>query len=95
MGAHYGSSGLATTSDLSTQCLTGADAGRDETCRFVAVRNNLSEYWTSAVPGLRLPTTPLFEQGVRTGCGRASSALGTGLSGGDARECDTRSVPEV
>ena len=75
-GGAYGSSGLASTQDLSAQCQTGADADRDETCRFVALENSLSEYWTSAVQGLQPPRTSLFQQGVGTGCGQASSAVG-------------------
>ena len=70
-GGSFGSTGTATTQDLAAQCQTGADADRDETCRFVALENSLSEYWTGAVPGLRPPRTTLFGQGVNTGCGQA------------------------
>ena len=75
-GGSWSGTGTATTSDLAAQCQTGADADRDETCRFVAVENSLSEYWTDAVPGLQPPSTTLFGQGVTTGCGQASSAVG-------------------
>ena len=68
--------GTATTQELAARCQTGADADRDETCRFVALENSLSDYWTGAVQGLRPPRTTLFGQGVGTGCGQASSAVG-------------------
>ena len=72
----WGDTGTATTQELAAQCQTGADADRDETCRFVALENSLSDYWTSAVRGLQPPSTTLFGQGVDTGCGQASSAVG-------------------
>jgi predicted metalloprotease len=75
-GGAYGGSGLASTQDLAAQCQTGADADRDETCRFVALENSLSDYWTTTVQGLQPPSTQLFDQGVNTGCGQASSAVG-------------------
>ena len=75
-GGSWGETGTATTQELGAQCQTGADADRDETCRFVAVENSLTEYWTSAVPGLEPPSTQLFDQGVDTACGQASSAVG-------------------
>ena len=68
--------GTATTQELAAQCQQGADADRDETCRFVALENSLSRYWTGAVQGLQPPSTTLFGQGVSTGCGQASSAVG-------------------
>jgi hypothetical protein len=72
----YGGSGLATTQELAGQCRTGADADRDETCRFVAIENSLTDYWTRTLDGLQPPTTQLFDQGVETACGQASSAVG-------------------
>ncbi len=72
----YGGSGLASTQELAAQCQTGADADRDETCRFVAIENSLTDYWTRTLDGLQPPTTQLFDQGVDTACGQASSAVG-------------------
>ena len=72
----YGDSGLATTQDLAQRCQTGADADRDETCRFVAIENSLQDYWSGALRGFTPPTTSLFGQAVSTGCGNASSAVG-------------------
>ena len=40
-GGSWGDTGTATTQQLAAQCQTGADADRDETCRFVAVENSL------------------------------------------------------
>jgi uncharacterized protein len=71
-----GVSGLESTQELASRCRTGADADRDETCRFVAVENSLTDYWSTAVQGFTRPRTALFEQGVSTGCGQASSAVG-------------------
>ena len=67
---------IATTQDRAERCQVGADADRDETCRFVAIENSLEDYWSGALRGYRSPTTALFAQAVDTGCGRASSAVG-------------------
>jgi predicted metalloprotease len=62
--------------DLSGECQTGADANQRQDCRVVAVVNSVQEYWGSTVDGYRPARTVLFEAGVTTGCGTASSAVG-------------------
>ena len=69
-------SALTSTQDLRSRCRTGADADRDETCRFVAVENSLQDYWSATVRGFRPPRTQLFARATSTGCGQASSAVG-------------------
>lgn len=68
--------GAQTTSDLSAECRTGADANRREDCRIVGVANSVQAYWRSALPGYQQTQTVLFTGGVRTGCGNATSAVG-------------------
>jgi uncharacterized protein len=62
--------------DLSGECQTGADANQRQDCRVVAVVNSVQEYWGNTVDGYRPARTVLFEAGVTTGCGTASSAVG-------------------
>jgi len=75
-GDPYGDSGVVSTQDLRARCQSGADADRDETCRFVAVENSLQDHWSTVVRGFSPPSTQLFDQPVSTGCGTASSAIG-------------------
>jgi len=62
--------------DLSGECQTGADANQHQDCRVVAVVNSVQEYWGGTVDGYRPARTVLFDGGVATGCGNATSAVG-------------------
>ena len=57
-------------------CQTGADANEHEDCRILAIVNSVQEYWTGAFRGYEPARTRFFEDGITTGCGAASSAVG-------------------
>ena len=71
-----GTSQVTSTSDLSTECRTGADADRSEKCRVVGVVNSLQAYWRSEISGYRKAKTTLFSGKVTTACGVADSSVG-------------------
>src|SRR5215207_9760343 len=58
------------------ECQTGADANEREDCRIVGFVNSVQDYWSEAYGSYRPAQTVLFTQGVNTGCGSASSAVG-------------------
>jgi uncharacterized protein len=61
---------------LREKCQTGEDANRHEDCRVVGYVNSIQAYWEGALEGYQPATTTLFDNGVSTGCGQASSAVG-------------------
>ena len=70
------STGAPASQDLAAECETGADAERQDDCRLVAVVNSVQEYWEGTLQGYAPARTTIFTQGVNTGCGQASSAVG-------------------
>jgi predicted metalloprotease len=66
----------APSTNLQTECRTGADANEREDCRIVAVINSIQAYWAKAFRGYEPTKTRFFEGGIQTGCGTASSAVG-------------------
>jgi hypothetical protein len=62
--------------DLSQECRTGADANARDDCRIVGYVNSVQAYWSGAVAGYQMATTTFFTEGVNTGCGYATSAVG-------------------
>ncbi|GAA4826108.1 neutral zinc metallopeptidase [Actinomycetospora corticicola] len=83
------------TSDLASECRTGADANSKLDCAIVADINSIQGYWAgggyaraaSAVRGAQ-PTyervdTVFFTGGVRTACGSADSSAGPFYCPGD------------
>jgi predicted metalloprotease len=68
--------GTGQENDLSDECRTGEDANQREDCRIVGYVNSIQAYWEDQVEGYRLAPTTFFTQGVSTGCGSASSAVG-------------------
>jgi hypothetical protein len=68
------------SSDLGSECRTGADANEREDCRIVAVVNSVQSYWSDAFAedGSRYDPAPtrLFTGRTVSGCGPASSATG-------------------
>ncbi|MEX2323694.1 MAG: neutral zinc metallopeptidase [Acidimicrobiia bacterium] len=62
--------------ELTDECRTGADAATREDCRIVGYVNSIQAYWGGALDGYQLATTTFFEEGVNTGCGHATSAVG-------------------
>jgi predicted metalloprotease len=68
------------SSELATECQTGADATERQDCRIVGTVNSLREYWSGAFSDagqtFTAPETVLFSDAVNTQCGAASSAVG-------------------
>lgn len=58
------------------QCQTGADANENIECRMQGAAAALNAYWETQVEGYREPQMVVFEGGVNTGCGSATSASG-------------------
>ncbi|HSL32355.1 MAG TPA: neutral zinc metallopeptidase [Candidatus Limnocylindrales bacterium] len=65
---------------LLAECKTGADANARADCRMVGFVNSIQDYWTKAYQSgggtYRRAELVLFTNGVNTGCGAASSAVG-------------------
>jgi predicted metalloprotease len=66
--------------DLS-QCKTGADANRDDTCRIVGTVNSVQDYWTDALPAdlqrqYREAKTVIYSGSTQSACGTATNAVG-------------------
>ncbi len=61
-------------------CQTGADANARADCRIVGFVNSIQAYWTDEVKAeggtYRPAQTILFTEGISTGCGTATSAVG-------------------
>ena len=68
------------SSEIASECQTGADANERQDCRIVGTVNSLQAYWTDAFAAsgreYAQATTTLFTDGVDTACGAASSAVG-------------------
>lgn len=80
-GAGYDTGRMSDT-DRYENCQTGEDANNDVDCARVAVENSLHDYWSDTLPAQsatefeaeeRLQT---FTDGVSTGCGQATAAVG-------------------
>ena len=65
---------------LLAECKTGADANARPDCRIVGFVNSIQAYWTSEYQSSGKTYRPaelfLYTDGVTTGCGAASSAVG-------------------
>lgn len=64
-----------------SECRTGADANRSDTCRIVGTVNSVQNYWETALPAdinrpYRAAKTVIFSGSATSGCGTASSATG-------------------
>jgi len=68
------------SSELASECQTGADANERQDCRIVGTVNSLRTYWTEAFTSsdqqFEEPETVLFDGQVDTQCGGATSAVG-------------------
>lgn len=70
----------ASTVDFS-ECQTGADANRDDTCRVIGTVNSVQDYWTDALPAdvqrqYQAAKTVLYSGQTQSACGTASNATG-------------------
>ena len=62
--------------DLSQECQTGADANARDDCRIIGYVNSVQAYWAQTVQGYQMAPTTFFTEGINTGCGYATSAVG-------------------
>ncbi|HVE75302.1 MAG TPA: neutral zinc metallopeptidase [Actinomycetota bacterium] len=62
--------------NLTAECKTGSDANQRQDCRIVGVINSVQAFWEQELPDYTKAQTVFFTQGVSTGCGNASSAVG-------------------
>jgi uncharacterized protein len=63
-----------------SQCRTGADANRDETCRVIGTVNSVQDYWSNELPRYGKQYTPaktvLYSGATPSACGTASNQVG-------------------
>ncbi len=64
-----------------SQCRTGADANRDDTCRIIGTVNSVQDYWTEALPAdvgrqYRKAQTVIYRGATQSACGTASNQTG-------------------
>ncbi|MGA8851671.1 MAG: neutral zinc metallopeptidase [Aeromicrobium sp.] len=64
-----------------SQCKTGADANRDDTCRVIGTVNSVQAYWTDALPAdlkrqYSQAKTVLYSGSTQSACGTASNQTG-------------------
>ena len=68
------------SSEIASECETGADANARQDCRIVGTVNSLRAYWSESFSGTDQqfvqPGTVVFDDQVSTECGAASSAVG-------------------
>ncbi|MEO7295192.1 MAG: neutral zinc metallopeptidase [Candidatus Limnocylindria bacterium] len=68
------------SSEIASECETGADANERQDCRIVGTVNSLRAYWSESFSGTDQqfvqPGTVVFDDQVNTECGAASSAVG-------------------
>lgn len=80
--SEVGGGGSVTSSDFS-QCKTGADANRDDTCRIIGTVNSVQNYWSTELPAetdgqrkWRMTKTIIYRGTEQSGCGPASNQVG-------------------
>ena len=75
-----GQNGAVAAEDIASECRTGADANERIDCRIVGYTNSVQDYWERAFGnrngGYQVTRTILFQGGVQTRCGNATSAVG-------------------
>ncbi len=62
--------------DLSQECQTDVDANSRDDCRIIGYVNSVQAYWEKVVDGYTLAPTTFYSDGINTGCGQATSAVG-------------------
>jgi uncharacterized protein len=75
-----GQNGAVAADEIASECRTGADANERIDCRIVGYTNSVQDYWEKAFGsrngGYQPTRTILFQGGVQTACGNATSAVG-------------------
>jgi predicted metalloprotease len=63
-----------------SQCKTGADANRDDTCRIIGTVNSVNAYWAGELPRYGRSYTPaktiIYNGTTQSACGTASNQVG-------------------
>lgn len=72
--------GSQSATDFS-QCKTGADANRDDTCRIIGTVNSVQDYWQDALPQdldrqYQQAKTVIYSGATTSACGTASNQTG-------------------
>ncbi len=78
--SQVGAAGDSSDVDFS-QCRTGADANRDDTCRIIGTVNSVQDYWNDALPAdvgrqYRAAQTVIYSGATQSACGTASNQTG-------------------
>jgi len=68
--------GNQSPNDLSQECQTDVEANSREDCRIIGYVNSVQAYWGTVVDGYTLAPTTFYTDGINTGCGQATSAVG-------------------
>ena len=61
------------------ECRTGEDAEKSRDCRLIGTVNSIQAYWSEALNGYRPAVTVFFSGSTSTGCGSATSDVGSVL----------------
>ena len=63
-----------------SDCKTGADANKNDTCRVIATVNSVNAFWASELPRYKRDYTPaktiLYNGSTQSACGTASNQVG-------------------
>jgi predicted metalloprotease len=63
-----------------SECKTGADANKNDTCRVIATVNSVNAFWTQELPKYKREYTPaktiLYNGSTQSACGTASNQVG-------------------
>jgi uncharacterized protein len=65
-----------TREEMQARCNSEGALERDGDCFLIKVYNEINEIWGANFSGYQRPKLAFYEQGVQTGCGRASSQVG-------------------
>ncbi len=72
----YGAPGVDAGGFDVSQCRTGRDANTIDQCKVIATGNSVDAVWAQLMPGYTRPSIRLFQGGVDTGCGPATTEVG-------------------
>ena len=73
-------SGGSQNADAFSQCKTGADANKNDTCRVIGTVNSVNNFWSQELPKYgktwRTTKTVLYNGATQSACGTASNQVG-------------------